>query len=197
MVIDRELLKQLLEISARNHKHLCPRQVLGVRIGLKGLSILGMEASPVQKKLLVISETDGCFIDGIIAATQCTVGHRTLRIEDYGKIAATFANVSTGHTVRIAPQVNVRERAWSHVSNESRHYFVQLQAYQVMSDEELLTIQPVTLTPPLEAIISNAGVRVNCGQCGEEIINGREVLIDGKPYCTACSQKAYYRINPL
>ena len=186
-------LPPFLELASRDHKHLCPRQVLGVRIGLKGMAVLEMDASSAQKTLLVISETDGCFIDGIIAVTKCTVGHRTLRVEDYGKIAATFANTKTGQTVRIAPRMDVRERAWQYAPGEPRHYFAQLQAYQVMPDDELLIVQTVKLNPSLEALISKAGVRVNCAQCGEEIINQREVLMNGKPHCIACAQTAYYQ----
>ena len=56
----------------------------------------------------MILESDGCFADGLEAATGCTVGHRTLRVEDYGKIAATFVDVSTGQAIRIAPRLDVR-----------------------------------------------------------------------------------------
>src|SRR5262245_8858591 len=132
-------IKPFLEIASRDHKHLCPRQILGVRIGLKGMSVLDFEAGQRHRHLLVISETDGCFIDGVIAVTQCTIGHRTLRVEDYGKVAATFVNTSTGQAVRIAPSLNVREKASLYVPEEKRHYFAQMQAYQAMPDEELLS----------------------------------------------------------
>ncbi len=84
---------KLLDKSMQDHDHLCPRQILGVRIGLAGMKALGFTEPPTKKQLLVISETDGCFVDGVIAATNCTVGHRTLRVEDYGKVAVTFVDV--------------------------------------------------------------------------------------------------------
>ena len=56
-------LAALLEISARDHNHLCPRQILGVRIGLRGIGSLQLEANQGSKRLLVITETDGCFAD--------------------------------------------------------------------------------------------------------------------------------------
>ncbi|MEW6402974.1 MAG: formylmethanofuran dehydrogenase subunit E family protein [Chloroflexota bacterium] len=71
----------LLEKSLQDHDHPCPRQILGVRIGLAGMKTLGLHEPPAKKQLLVIAETDGCFVDGVIAATHCTVGHRTLRSE--------------------------------------------------------------------------------------------------------------------
>ena len=185
-------LTRLLEVSSARHTHLCPRQVLGARIGLAGASALGLDLPRRDKRLLVILETDGCFADGIEAATGCTVGHRTLRIEDYGKIAATFVDVETERTLRIAPQPDLRHRAFSYADGESRHYFAQLQAYQSMPDDELLTIQPIILTTPVQEIVSRAGVRVNCDACGEEIINEREVILHGRVLCRACGWGGYY-----
>jgi len=185
-------LTRLLEVSSARHTHLCPRQVLGARIGLAGASALGLDLPRRDKRLLVILETDGCFADGIEAATACAVGHRTLRIEDYGKIAATFVDVETERTLRIAPQPDLRHRAFSYADGESRHYFAQLQAYQSMPDDELLTIQPIILTTPVQEIVSRAGVRVNCDACGEEIINEREVLLHGRILCRACGWGGYY-----
>ena len=82
-------LDDCLRASAAHHHQLCPRQVLGGRIGLLGGELLGLELPRRDKRLLVIFETDGCAVDGVIAATGCTPGHRTLRIEDYGKVAGT------------------------------------------------------------------------------------------------------------
>jgi formylmethanofuran dehydrogenase subunit E len=187
-------IKPYLDIASRDHKHLCPRQILGVRIGLKGMSVLGFEASLGHKHLLVISETDGCFIDGVIAATKCTVGHRTLRVEDYGKVAATFVNIETGQAVRLAPLLDVRQRANIYAPDEPRHYFAQMQAYQLMPDEELMTVQEVVLKIPITEIISHSGVRVNCEHCGEEIMNERQVIVEGKCYCHLCAQGGYYEL---
>lgn len=188
-------LQSLLAVSEARHKHLCPRQVLGVRIGLAGGEALDLPLPRTDKRLLVIVESDGCFADGVDVATGCTVGHRTLRVADYGKIAATFADLKSGRAVRIAPRLDVREQAWAYAPEEPRHYFAQLQAYQVMPTAELLTIQPVRLTPPAAILVSRPGVRVNCAGCGEEIINERETMIEGQPYCQACLGNGYYEME--
>lgn len=185
-------LQQILAISSSRHTHLCPRQVLGARIGLAGASALGLDTHRNHKRLLIIIETDGCFADGIEAATGCSVGHRTLRIEDYGKIAATFIDVKTEQTLRITPKLDSRQRALTYAPTESRRYFAQLQAYQSMPDDELLNIQPVCLRVPIQHIVSRAGVRINCERCGEEIINEREVNINGQSLCRACASGGYY-----
>jgi formylmethanofuran dehydrogenase subunit E len=186
-------LQTLLDISSSHHSHLCPRQIIGARIGLAGLRALGFDEPPAKKRLLVIIETDGCFADGVIAATECTVGHRTLRVEDYGKAAATFIDTETGRALRVAPALDVREQACASVPEEPRHYFAQMQAYRTLPDEALLTVAPVELTTPVEAIVSRPGLRTNCAVCGEEIMNERELLREGLVLCRACAGSGYYR----
>ncbi len=194
--MDPKLLAQYLEESSARHNHLCPRQVLGVRIGLAGGMALGLELPRADKRVLVILETDGCFADGINVSTGASIGHRTLRVEDYGKIGATFADTTTGRAIRIAPHPDVRQHAWGYALGETRRYFAQLLAYQVMPEEELLTCQEVQLNPSLESILSRAGVRTDCSACGEEIINEREIVQNGVVLCRACSGQAYYQIPP-
>lgn len=187
---------EFLKSSAARHSHLCPRQVLGVRIGLAGAGALDLDIPRQDKRLWVILETDGCFADGVEVVTGCTIGHRTLRIQDYGKPAAVFADAATGRSVRIAPRRGVRPLAFAYAPAESSHYRAMLQAYQVMPENELLTIQEVELEPSLAAIISQPGIRVQCSACGEEIINQRELLVDGRILCLACAGGAYYRPRP-
>ena len=76
--------------------------------------------------------------------------------------------------------------------DEPRHYFAQLQAYQSMPDAELLTVESVCLKTPIEKIVSRAGVRVNCNECGEEIINEREFVLNKRILCRACAFGGYY-----
>ena len=187
-------IQPLLEKSSRDHSHLCPRQILGVRMGLCGLKSLGVSANQSSKRLLVITETDGCFADGLTAATDCTVGHRTLRVEDFGKTAAVFVDMKTGRTLRLAPVLDIREIAYAYAPDEPRHYFAQMQAYQIMPDEEMFTISEVQLSTPIEVIVSRPGVRVNCDVCGEEIMNEREIQHEGLTLCRACVGNSYYHV---
>ena len=187
-------IQPLLEKSARDHSHLCPRQILGVRMGLAGMKSLGFDSPPSRKRLLIIVESDGCFADGIIAATDCTVGHRTLRVEDYGKTAATFVDTQTGRAMRVAPSLDIRQKAYAYAPAEPRHYFAQMQAYQIMPDNEMMTVQEVTLNTSIEQIISRPGIRVDCDVCGEEIINEREIKQNGLTLCRACAGTSYYQL---
>ncbi len=187
-----ELLEELLHQSAALHHHLCPRQILGVRMGLAGTAELGLQPQACGKRLLAILESDGCFADGVTAATGCTVGHRTLRVEDYGKIAATFIDVKTSRAIRFAPRLDVRQRALACLPDEPRHYYAQMQAYQILPEAELFTISEVQLATPVEEIVSRPGVRVECAICGEEVINEREIQRDGRSVCRACAGQSYY-----
>jgi formylmethanofuran dehydrogenase subunit E len=132
-------------------------------------------------------------VDGLEAATGAACGHRTLRVEDYGKIAATFVDVLTGKAMRVAPRLDVRTRASDYAPDEKRHYFAQLRGYQLMPEEELLDVQEVRLSTPVEQIVGRPGVRTICSVCGEEIINGREVGVNGRVLCRACLGGAYYQ----
>ncbi len=185
-------LENLLEQSMARHSHLCPRQVLGVRMALAGAELLGFNLPRKDKSMIIITETDGCFLDGLEVATGLTPGHRTLRIVDYGKIAATFVDVKSGQAVRMTPRSDVRQQAYRFAPGETRHYFAQLQGYQVMPANILFSAAWVTLSPSADVIMSRPGVRTVCSACGEEIINEREVILDDKVFCQSCCGSGYY-----
>lgn len=185
-------LHEFLEKSATRHKHLCPRQVLGVRMGMMAAKHLALDLPQVNKGLLTIVETDGCFVDGIEAATDCSIGHRTLRIMDYGKIGATFVDTITGDAIRLAPQKDVREAADNYVPQGKNRWERQLLGYQRMPEFELFTMEQVELIVPIEEIVSRPGLRFLCDECGEEIINEREINIDDQILCRACAGYGYY-----
>jgi len=188
-------LAQLLEASAALHHHLCPRQVLGVRIGLWAGEILGLDLPQRDKRLLTIAETDGCAVDGISVATNCWVGRRSLRIEDYGKVAATFVDTHTGKAIRIAPRPGIRQRARAFAPEARNRWQAQFLGYQRMPAEELLAAQAVELSLSIAQIISQPGRRAMCEVCGEEIINEREVVREGVVLCRSCAGSGYYRLT--
>ncbi|GAB4410137.1 MAG: FmdE family protein [Anaerolineae bacterium] len=190
---DPTSLAALLQQSAALHRHLCPRQVLGVRMGLYAAELLGLALPQSDKRLFTIVETDGCFADGVSVATGCTLGHRTLRLADYGKVAATFADTQTGQAIRIAPRSGIRQEALHYAPDARNKWQAQLEGYQRMPAAELFAVQTVVLTLSLERLISRPGVRTACEQCGEEIINEREVIVEGRVLCQACAGQGYYQ----
>ena len=67
-----------------------------------------------------------------------------------------------------------------------------LLGYQTMPTADLLVATPVILRVPVETLVSRAGVRATCEDCGEEIINEREVKVDGRTLCRGCAGGGYF-----
>ncbi|MBI5825801.1 MAG: formylmethanofuran dehydrogenase [Chloroflexi bacterium] len=191
-------LAEILRESANRHKHLCPRQVLGARMALYAAEILQLELPRTDKRLLVISETDGCAVDGIIAATHCRVGSRSLRILDFGKVAATFIDIPAETSIRIAPSPEARWLSGEYAPQARNRWEAMLLGYQAMPAAELFTVQFVQLNEPLAQIISRPGRKAVCDSCGEEIINGREISKkDETILCRGCAGGGYYRLQDV
>jgi formylmethanofuran dehydrogenase subunit E len=191
--IRQAILKTALQNLEGLHRHLCPRQVLGARIALFAGECLDLELPREDKRLFVFVETDGCGLDGIAVATGTNVGKRTMRVMDYGKVAATFVDTENGDAVRIVPRTGIRTAAREYAPAARNRWTAQLEGYQLMPVEELLLAESVQLTVDLERLISRAGVRVNCEMCGEEIMNEREVLRGGKVLCRPCDGDTYFQ----
>lgn len=185
-------LAQLLEQSASRHTKLCPRQVLGVRMGLLAGQVLGLNVPNAGKRLISLIETDGCAADGVSAATGCTVGNRRLRIIDFGKVAAVFVDTRCDQAIRIIPRQGIRAAAQRQVPGAKSRWHAQLEAYQLMSDTDLLAVEQVRLSISLEELLSKPGIRVICDACGEEVLNEREVVLEGAILCRSCAGQSYY-----
>lgn len=185
-------LKELLGLSASRHSHLCPRQVLGVRMGMLAGKLFGLELPQKDKRLFAFVECDGCGTGGISVATGCWLDRRTLRLMDYGKLAAVFVDTETGQAIRIKPHPRCRRTARQFAPDEPDSWHSQLLAYQSMPDEQLLAVAPVQLTLSLEKIVSQPGMLAICEHCGEEITNQREIIQNGVVLCRACAGDPYY-----
>ncbi len=192
---------ELLNRSAALHHHLCPRQVIGVRMGMLAEKLLGIELPQEGKRVYAIVETDGCFCDGVSVATNCWIGRRTMRVEDYGKVAVTFIDTGSEEGFvdeskvsawRIRPHPNSREVGARYAPETETGWEAMLLGYQLAPDEELLQWRPVALTISIAELISRPGLVAICERCGEEIMNAREIIIDGQTLCRSCADDAYY-----
>ena len=161
-------------------------------MGQHAADLLDLALPQTDKRLYTIVETDGCAADGISVATNCWVGRRTLRVEDLGKVAATFVDTLTGRAVRVVPRPQARLAARALAPEARSPWPAQLLGYQRLPAIELLTWQTVRLTTSIEALISHAGHRVLCDRCGEEIMNEREVAREEVVLCRTCAGPAYY-----
>lgn len=185
---------QLLERSSFLHGHLCPGQVLGVKMSILGLRTIGINdpRGEDRKKIIVFVEMDRCATDAVQSVTGCSLGHRTMKFMDYGKMAAAFINLKTGKAVRIVAKEEAREGAAKYCPGIKEKYAAQLEAYRIMPDEELFDLKWVTVVLKPEDMPGRPIRRVKCEACGEFVQDMREVTKNGIILCKACAGTAYY-----
>ena len=176
------------------HGHLCAGQRLGVRMAMLGLEKLGIEdpRGKDRKRLVTFVEIDRCATDAISVVTGCRLGKRALKFRDWGKMAATFVDVSTGKAIRIAAKESSKALARAmHPEIESKNQ-QQMLAYREMPEDDLFTKQWVKVELPAEEFPGYKGDRIVCAECGEGINFRREVLRDGRVLCRGCAGETYY-----
>jgi len=189
-------LEQYLRDAEQAHGHICAGQVLGVRLAMCALQQLGIEdpQGKDRKRLVTFVEIDRCATDAVGVVTGCRLGKRALKFRDWGKMAATFVDVSTGQAVRIAAKESSKELARQiHPEIENKNQ-QQMVAYRELSDDDLFTTQWVKVDLPPEEFPGYKGERIVCEQCGEGINFRREVRRDGKVLCRSCAGESYYSI---
>jgi formylmethanofuran dehydrogenase subunit E len=190
------LLDELLEECAHLHGHICPGQLLGVRMALLGCKIIGIEDArgADRKKLIVWVEIDRCMTDAISAVTGVRLGRRSLKFFDYGKVAATFYNIETGEAVRVQALDEARKLADERYPQIESKKERQMLAYREATDEELFSISRVSVNYDEWDAPGRPRSRISCEACGEGINDGREVsLADGRKLCKPCAVGGYYR----
>src|SRR6201984_2400354 len=145
-------LQQYLDDAAVAHGHLCAGQVLGVRMAMFGLKKLGLEdpEGKDRKRIVTFVEIDRCATDAVMVVTGCRLGKRALKFRDWGKMAATFVDVSTGKAIRIAAKESSKALARSmHPEIENKNQ-QQMLAYSKMNEDDLFTTQWVKVELPPE-----------------------------------------------
>ena len=188
------LLEELLQQANTLHRHLCPGQVLGVRLAMLGCRAVGIEEPTRSKSLLVWVEIDRCATDAVTVVTGCRLGKRTLKFLDYGKVAATFLNLETGDAVRVVARDDSRDAVRNYAPPELDKKEAQLYAYRMMPDEELFTLAHVRVEVSDMDLPGRPLRRVACDECGEGVNDGREVLRAGRTLCKSCAEGAYYSV---
>src|SRR5262249_21402695 len=130
-------LEQYLLDAERAHGHLCAGQVLGVRMAMLGLEMLGITdpTGADRKRLVTFVEIDRCATDAIGVVTGCRLGKRALKFRDWGKMAATFIDVTNGRAIRIAAKESSKQRARELYPDLEKNP-EQMKAYRELPDNE-------------------------------------------------------------
>jgi formylmethanofuran dehydrogenase subunit E len=191
-------LEELLKKSAEAHGgHLCPGQVLGVRMAMKGCELIGIDdpeaSSAHRKKIIVYVEIDRCATDAISVVTGCKLGKRTMKFKDYGIMAATFVNLETGRAFRISAREEAKTLAAQYAPEIEDRCKRELEAYRIMLDEELFEAEEVAVNIPIYDLPGRPRKKVQCHSCGEWVRDDRERKQNGTVLCQICADGAYFR----
>jgi formylmethanofuran dehydrogenase subunit E len=187
-------LTEYLAEAEKNHGHMCPGQVLGVRMAMLGCRLVGIDEPKAGKRLIVFVEIDRCAADAINTVTGCRLGKRTLKFRDFGKLAATFLNTETNEAVRIVALESSRELAkhlFGHLSGKKER---QMEAYKTLPEEKLFSWSRVRVNLPEADRPGHPLARVTCDECGEGVNDHREVTRGGRTLCLACAGARYYEV---
>ena len=192
--MNNQSFEELLRESVKIHGHLCPGQVLGVKMAMVGLREIGVEDAKGKdrKKVIVFVEMDRCATDAVQSVTGCSLGHRTMKFMDYGKMAATFVHRGTGRAVRVMAKEDSRQKAKEYFPGLDNKTKAQIEAYKVMSEGELFEVREVTVKINPEDMPGRPLSRVKCEGCGEYVQDMREVRKGGRVLCRPCAGRGYY-----
>jgi formylmethanofuran dehydrogenase subunit E len=188
--------EELLAGSVAAHGHLCPGQVVGVRMAMLGLRLLDFQAPPAYpqlKQLIVFVEMDRCTGDAVAFVTNVKLGRRSLKFVDYGIMAATYVNLATDQAFRIISTEESRDLAPVYAPEEPDKRSQQLAAYRVMPDSVLFRVQEVKVDLSPFDLPGPTRRKVTCAQCGQVVRDHREVIQDGQVRCRPCAGGAYFK----
>jgi formylmethanofuran dehydrogenase subunit E len=185
---------EYIELAAAAHGHICAGQILGIRMSMHGLELLGIDdpAGKDRKRLVTYVEIDRCATDAITVVTGCRLGKRALKFRDFGKMAATFCDLGAGRAVRLAARESAKDRArelYGHVEGKNAQ---QMLAYREMPAADLFETQWVRVTVGPEEMPGYKSERITCAECGEGINYHRQVIVSGRTLCKACAGERYY-----
>ena len=181
-------LDQYLEKAEAYHGHICSGQVLGIRMALLGLKLLGLRPEDNLRDLVIFLETDRCVADAVYVVTGITVGRRRVKMFAYGKTAMSFLDLKSGRAFRV----------WVKTSDRPPHdapKAEQTAFWERYIDKEIFGWREVKIELP-DGDLPGPPVSVKvCQNCGEDVLDCKEVVQGGRVLCLACAEGAYY--SPL
>lgn len=193
------LVDQLVEASSRLHGHLCAGQVIGVRMSILGLGLLGYACPlgmPEIKHIVGIVEVERCLADAVAVASGLRFGRGSLKLINQGLLAVSFLDMTTGRAVRLVSREEARALAPSYAPRAANFQAAQVMAYRVMPDAELFDASWVRITLPAEDLPGARPPKVPCARCGVPVRSGRTHQVDGRELCAVCAGQSYFTFVP-
>jgi formylmethanofuran dehydrogenase subunit E len=188
---------EYVEEARLAHGHICAGQILGLRLALHGLELLGIDdpRGKDRKRLVTYVEIDRCATDAITVVTGCRLGKRALKFHDFGKMAATFCDLAEDRAVRVVALESSKARArelYPDIDNKNEQ---QMRAYREMTAPELFAHQWVRVRiGPEDMPGYKSAAKLVCFECGEGINFERQVVREGRVLCRGCAGGRYYEV---
>jgi len=142
-------LEEILEKAVNFHGHLGPFLVLGIRMGLIGLRELRIERGNPKLRVTVMTKPSvpfSCVIDGIQAATICTVGNRKLKLRNSQKSILAKFQILQGNNVTVTLNLAKQEELKKRLSKLASSQEMERIARNVISmpEKELFKVRKLT-----------------------------------------------------
>ena len=205
-------LRGLLDKAGEMHGHLCNYLSYGVIAGYVAVRELGVKSTGMEMVIAIV-ETNNCFSDGIQMVTGCSFGNNALIYRDFGKTAVTVAK-RDGTAMRIAldpdfedsrdkdyPEayelwdkiVTRREKAAPEEHKRMMKLFAKMSIGELNKPvDKMFTIKRTKITMPECAPIFAS---VRCSICGENVMETKARVKEGKPVCIDCAEGAHYVLD--
>jgi len=201
-------LKGLLRKAGELHGHWCNYLAYGVKAGYYGITEMGVTNTGMEEIIAVV-ETNNCFSDGIQMVTGCSFGNNSLVYCDWGKTAVTISR-RDGQAIRIALDPDFEDSRGQEYPEAyalfdrlvARREAAQPEDFAKMMDlfadmsekelsvpaEEMFRITRTAIELPQYAPIFESK---RCSVCGENVMQGRAVVREGRYLCLGCSGEQY------
>jgi len=201
-------LRRLLYKAGELHGHLCNYLTYGVIASYIGVRELGVKSTGMEEVVAIV-ETNNCFSDGVQMVTGCSFGNNALIYRDLGKTAVTVAK-RDGEAIRISldpdyedslaekyPESNElwdrivvkRENVAPEVHERMMKLFAEISINELSGNTyEMFRIKHIKIKVPEYAPIFAS---VRCSVCGENVMETKAVVKEGKPVCRACAGREY------
>ena len=166
-------LPQLLKDTVSFHGHSCPGLAIGIRVAEYALKEF-QETDP--EKLVCVTETDMCGVDGIQFLTGCTFGKGNLIHLDYGKAAFSFYSSESGRGIRLVLKDDEQKRD----RQEMITHLMQAELEELFDSQEPQRKQPSSARI-LKSLVGES--------CREKTMESRTRRFDSKTLCIPCFNK--------
>lgn len=174
-------LSRMVRVAVSAHEvHVCPESVLGARLLSTGAEALGADLPASGERLSIAVESAGCAATTLRALTA----QGSVRVLDYGKLAATFRDQNTGSALRVAVRGEVCRALLGGGDEPAGAIVRQIVA---LPTDALFTTRPAPFMSVRSRIAGTQPRHTTCSGCGEVVFGGREVMTELGKRCRSCS----------